>query len=364
MSEPETTVFSLWPAYLDKQSNNYRTQGPVPTTNPWSLMRLYIEKGTHSAHEKLVSFACLEQAEYFHNTQSTAANYAARALLIYYSAMNLVKSYLIIKGFTPILNERGFSHGLRNKWKTPSGDPMDIELKLERTQSDPGLYMIFHEFLKSYGGEHASDSIEVQSLLQQIVIGHRTYSQAEIQKELFVPIKEIDYVRDSRTKTITIECKIQTKHFERHNRDGKDFLSACEIADIARVCPKRKDARVRSIQLEPPLSYTSNTTSQKLSLASVIRRKLWVMATAHEPYRKFYFYAGLTGPRFPPLCSIYALMFCLGEIARYRPYRFADMLNSEHGPQVMDFLSSISNQFLYLLASDFLEKDLERPSIV
>jgi hypothetical protein len=66
----------------------------------------------------------------------------------------------------------------------------------------------------------------------------------------------------------------------------------------------------------------------------------------------------------PQLLSIYAIMFYLGSITRYRPLWYDQIAASEFGTFVESFIDSQPTQFLYLMASYFAEREVVKAAIV
>jgi hypothetical protein len=66
----------------------------------------------------------------------------------------------------------------------------------------------------------------------------------------------------------------------------------------------------------------------------------------------------------PQLLSVYALMYYLGSITRYRPQHFDAILTSSYGSQIEEFIAGQPTQFIYLMASEFALREVTQPSIV
>lgn len=98
-----------------------------------------------------------------------------------------------------------------------------------------------------------------------------------------------------------------------------------------------------------------------LAKQAVRIRKLgvWVILT-DKGYR---YYLGDFPPleRLPQLASIYAVMFYLGSITRYKPYDFDRIVEGRYGWLVGEFLATQPQQFLYLLASTMAGTDVVQP---
>jgi hypothetical protein len=57
-------------------------------------------------------------------------------------------------------------------------------------------------------------------------------------------------------------------------------------------------------------------------------------------------------------------MFFLGSVTRYAPGRFDDLLDSKYGPFFETFVSESPMQFLYLMASETLGREVSKPAII
>ena len=64
------------------------------------------------------------------------------------------------------------------------------------------------------------------------------------------------------------------------------------------------------------------------------------------------------------MLSMYLLMFFLGSVTRYSPGDFEDLLDSKYGPFFDTFISESPMQFLYLMASDILGREVSKPAII
>jgi YaaC-like Protein len=61
---------------------------------------------------------------------------------------------------------------------------------------------------------------------------------------------------------------------------------------------------------------------------------------------------------------MYITTFFLGSITRYRPHQFQRLLNSQYGAQIEAILNEMPLQFVYLMASEFLKRDVSKAAIV
>ena len=58
------------------------------------------------------------------------------------------------------------------------------------------------------------------------------------------------------------------------------------------------------------------------------------------------------------LPSVYILFFYLSDLTRYRPVQFDRLLEGRYGPQIESFLDECPSQFLFLMASELLQREV------
>ncbi|WP_423837085.1 YaaC family protein [Tamilnaduibacter salinus] len=85
------------------------------------------------------------------------------------------------------------------------------------------------------------------------------------------------------------------------------------------------------------------------------------------PYRKNYVYLSPDieqAHRLPQILSIYAFVYYLGSVTRYRPYFFDDLLNRPDAAHIEELISNVPQQFLFLIASEFAGREVAHAPIV
>lgn len=103
------------------------------------------------------------------------------------------------------------------------------------------------------------------------------------------------------------------------------------------------------------------------TLVDSVKNSLWATVGASPPYRRYYVYTAPANERpgvLPQLVSVYALMYYLGSITRYRPQHLDEILKGLYGSLIEEFLVAQPTQYIYLMASEFARRDVTQPSIV
>lgn len=94
----------------------------------------------------------------------------------------------------------------------------------------------------------------------------------------------------------------------------------------------------------------SRAADEIKDVVEAVRPFLRRSATSMPPYRHYYVH--LSPParrqeRLPQLLSLYMLFFYFGSVTRYRPHVFDEILSSNYGPFVREFIASQPDQLLY-----------------
>ena len=115
-----------------------------------------------------------------------------------------------------------------------------------------------------------------------------------------------------------------------------------------------------------PTSFSSRAADNVMDAINTIAPNLWTTVRNDKPYRAYYLYlcpGSEVASRMPQLCSIYAIAYYLGSITRYRPHHFTSIIDGPFGPFVEAFLGDQPTQFLYLLASEFTQREVTRAAL-
>lgn len=91
-----------------------------------------------------------------------------------------------------------------------------------------------------------------------------------------------------------------------------------------------------------------------------LRPALWSAVTLSYPYRKYYLFINdqLGRRRLPQWAAMYVLFFYLSDLTKSRPQHFDRFLQSRYGPQMESILDECPRQFLYLMASELLQREV------
>jgi hypothetical protein len=130
-------------------------------------------------------------------------------------------------------------------------------------------------------------------------------------------------------------------------------VKAFEITNKLRaVAPKGKGVHL----FETPKEDFSNATFiGRLAILRANLRPFVHPLSLPQGYR-YYLYPGTDILRQP--CSIYAVMFYLGSIVRYKPQRFASLVGTKYHWLIEEFLQVAPKQFVALIINEITDCEL------
>jgi hypothetical protein len=228
---------------------------------------------------------------------------------------------------------------------------------------------VFQELLRFLGGNpgFASSDVPLGYLLPQILPGHRLWCYATGRVERFFTVQRFDVLHASSTKGVWINIYLDRSDLERVGISESKALADCGFAGEFEIATGIAPKGWTCFQQRTPTPYMSDPAEALAQIMAKMRTKIWETVKIDSPYRKPYVYCcpvGERGARVPQLLSIYLLMFFLGYVTRYTPGYFEDLLDSKFGPLFETFVSESPMQFLYLMASEILGREVSKPAII
>jgi hypothetical protein len=362
------TEFSFWPTRGAQGARE--VQSRLFALDPWAIIRQVVETTSLPNDTREEALATLRQAEDFYEIGTGRGNEAARPLVLYYSYLNLAKTFCLTRGPRTTLDLAG--HGLvAPRAPTSSTAPLDVPLEVEKSgpRGARQQYHIsaFDEFRQALTGTGtpSNASLKVASLLPQILSGHRLWAQGARQQERFVIVETIRFLHDG-SGSMWLELRLKRQDLARLGTTTQAMLAASGLG--AAFQEVRDEPGWVRLEQTSPLPYPAGGEVEHLhELVAAVRANLWMTVSILPPYRRYYVYLCPPAEQaqlLPQLLSMYAMTFYFGSITRYRPHRFDLLLKGAFGPRVRDFVTGQPQQFLYQMASEFAERDVARPSIL
>ena len=175
---------------------------------------------------------------------------------------------------------------------------------------------------------------------------------------------------DASSRQLWLRLILFAEDLSRLSITHQRFLGESRLGTLFREVRYDQTAGQKSLvcfeQIQP-LPCTQHPLDHLNGLAATMNSLLWVTVSTVSPYRRYYAYLC------PPaeqtslvlqLLSIYAVTYYLGSITRYRPHHYDKIMASAWGARVNDFVTGQPAQFLYLMASQFVRRDVTKPSIL
>lgn len=331
-----------------------KRQPRIITADAWELLSHLAEKRLKKA-DKQKADAYTDQAfEFFEAADNPRL--ASRPLLYYYAFLNLAKVLILHSGRR--LAEAS-QHGISDP-RANQRQRLRLEGQQVRVQkTNKSHNQVFPELIASLNGQSTSTNYYVLDLFKQVPAIHRTCCQILSIKPSFCPIQAIE-VRKDGSHVWAQMCL---------SRDDADVQTTLPHLKKQRLFSQTY-SQVFSGKPEPILLETAHEPGTKRGIDKALSRlatsmlavRIWSVLT---PWGlRFYFSTLPPKVTLPQLASLYALMFYLGSITRYKPYDFDKILGGKYAWLVAEFLKAAPTQFLYGLASHIAGVEVVRPYAV
>jgi hypothetical protein len=346
-----------------KAGTNFTIQHRFFVNDPWELIAEGIHRALPSGRTRDIAHSFRRQAEDYFQAATIAREIGVRPVLLYYAFLNLSKAYAISKG-NSVLGGKS-AHGIGSDWR-----PQAIatsSLRFERTSANrPG---VFQELLKQLNGSAKvlSSNLSLGHLLPQILPGHRLWCYATNRPERFVSVEKFEIRHDPAARLVWLNVFLAKNDLDRLDLSDTDVMTRAGLAKDFESLAYKVDVRYACFQQRYPETYISDPGDALTRIMSSMSNRVWETVKITSPYRKPYLYCCPASERralLPQMLSIYLLMFFLGSVTRYSPLYFEDLFETRYGPFFETFVSESSMQFLYLMASEILGREVSRPAII
>jgi hypothetical protein len=351
--------YSFFLAYHD--DHNWRLADTIFAVSPWAVMRGAVEETPRTFRAEARAF--LEQSQDFF--LGASARFSANPLLYYYAFLNLGKVLLRARGLTESLDHA--YHGLTEPM-LPNGQRPTLRRARLEVHDHGDRVNIFPALMRKLGNPLGNGmSLPVRDLLPQVVVGHRQWRNATDGPERFIALSDIRLKYHEPSKGLWASLYVADDALSRYNIAPSRVLSEGGLNSAFRFVESDRQKHL-CIELRQPVPYSSEPLDGLQELADAIRPHLWriVSALPGDSYRRYYIH--LTPPRqlgarLPQIASLWAMLFYLGSIVRYRPNTFDALIESRLGPFISEFVSAQPEQLLYLLASEMCRREIAKPAI-
>ncbi len=360
--------FSFWPT---KKTQNRRILNTrVFASDPWPIITSSIEKNIKATRNRSEALAYCEQSQDFFRSAQIARVSAAKPILLYYAFMNLAKSFILLRMVRPELSNA--YHGLENV-DVSQNTLTAAKLQAHRYKAEIKKTNIFDAFYYALYKRHIPADKNIYNLrdvIPQVVVGHRLWLEAanntllRNHKERFVSVEKLQFMHDKKRKELWVNIWLERSALTRFEYGISEFVNKADSGNWRAV--RADESRYICYEQKKVTRHSGSPADRLPEIADTMKTVFWQTVNSDEPYSRFYLYANPSQNNqvLPQLLSIYAIMFYLGSITRYRPLWYDEISDSEFGAFVQSFIDSQPTQFLYLMASHFAEREVVKAAIV
>lgn len=356
--------FSIYP--VKRTTRRFGLQSKIFATSPWGVMKQVIEDSlASSAKEQAVAF--LVQAQNFYQIASSSHLSPTKPLLFYYSFLNLVKALALVKG-TQTSYGRAV-HGLTESTAPGGKEFHDSEVTVTWKGSSPRL---FNDLKATTTGKTDPKGrvYTLKNVMPQLVPGHRVWCAATGSAERFVEIQRTEFRFNEEAKEVWLEINIFSDDLTRFGITRKRLLSESGLDQLFREVSSTETVGDRTLvkfEQIKSIKYTGRPSDKVADLVKVLKPYLWFSVMTIPPFRKSYLYLCPSAEKkdmLSQVMSIYLVFFYLGSVTRYRPNLFQEIFESKHGSHLEEVILNLPQRFLYLIASEFSQREVVHAPLV
>lgn len=347
---------------LSRDRRPFQVQHRLFLSDPWELMGETIHTSLpRGGRARDIAQSFRRQAEDYYRAAASAREIGVRPVLFYYAFLNLAKAYAITRGGVALADSA--VHGISCEVKPRSITGLTIRFPFSRKPR------AFQELLNRVdaGSNFSGRDMSLGHLLPQIIPGHRLWCDATRRPERFLTIERFGLFHSLDSKSVWLVFYIDRQSAKRLGMGEYEALSLSGFSKDFDIAVGLSAKQWICFQQRAPYFYASEPAEALWRIIEDIRNRVWETVRIVSPYRKPYIYCCPTTEgraRLPQLASIYLLMFVLGYVSRYSPGNFEFILDSKFGPFFQTFISESPIQFLYLMASEILGREVSKPAIV
>jgi hypothetical protein len=350
----------MWP--VGRGIRRYGLSDYLFAKSPWAVVQGAIEARTPRARQA-EALAFLQQARGFFDAAHDRT-VAATPLILYYSFLNLAKALILASGHTGSLDRA--KHGLMDDPGAAGQEITGASVVVKTGGNAPTIFPLYASALRLATPANNA-SYPVTELMAQVVVGHRLWREVG-KRERFVVVDPIRFYHHPPTGTgdVWLRFYVRRDDLSRFGITHKQLLAESDLTGTFDWVKSGVD-ELLCLEQRTPIAYGHRAADEIKDVVEAVRPFLWRSATSMPPYRHYYLH--LSPParrqeRLPQLLSLYMLFFYFGSVTRYRPHVFDEILSSNYGPFVREFIASQPDQLLYLLATEICERDVAKPALI
>ncbi len=339
------------PVFFDKRAPR------VVTADPWAFFRNAASRDL-KASELARANAYIDQAYDFYRAAENP-QIGSKPLLYYYSFLNLAKVPVLIWGVPIPLR---LMHGIADPKANTKQRIHVTGQQILFQQRAANHEQMWPELLQLFGSDTSSArTVKLVDVLAQVPSVHRTFTTVTQNRTRLLPISRVEARNDGSHVWLRLV-------FSRHDRDvdltlpafrkRQDFKAA--LHQVA--APADGGAAIREFWFETdPVPGTRRGIDTALRTLTESLYQIPCTAILTGNGYRYYFSDVKSEDWLHPAAAIYAAMFYLGSVTRYKPDVFGKLLGGGYAWVVEEFLATGPMQFIYALASFVAGVEVVRP---
>jgi hypothetical protein len=329
--------------------------GRMLASNPWKCMELHLARQRQTATQ---TSAFLNQAYEFFAAAGRAGP-ISRPVLMYYGFLNLAKAIIIHKN--PIIDLARSLHGI-TEWSDNVRQRFTLtSQKVVIQPARGGRFAVLNEFARTLGHNRlpASSEWDVCDLLSQIPAIHRPYSHTRGLAERLYVVEEGMILHDHQTRHMWATLRVRRSEFSTGQSRSR-LIGRRYFASVITQVESDEEHQDYFTFESRAIHYGLSPLESLSQLCAELRKAGLVSILTPGGYRH---YLSDYEPknRVSPILAAYMAMFYFGSVARYRPLDLEKMREGKFAWVIEEMLATQGEQFLYLLASELLEREVMKP---
>lgn len=327
--------------------NTKLTGRSIIVSNRWEYVRFYLK--TNNKKEALFYW---NQAEEFYKASGNLS-YISSPLPLYYCFLNAAKALLKLHPEISYGNYHGVS-GKSSCDNIKKVELLDQKIIIKSNGICPALLRYFDGTEKR--GADSQGELGLDMLLANLVFIHRSFAVSQkipLYKEMFIPLDEVCFIRNKKTKYINIRAKIDDK-YAKHNSVKSKSIKEVDVYDYNghtylkyhRSRVKLNDVRHVSSKTEV-IAFHKKIRKVFVEISAGVNSRWYLKDTSNDNVIDLL-----------PQVIIFCCMHRLSELSRYEPEYLDAYLTTKHSWVLSEFLSSAPFQFINSIAAEITGEQL------
>ena len=318
----------------------------VLTNSSWEYVELWLKRESSGRAKQALFFWI--QAKNFYDA-SEMLPIESKPLTSYYCCMNAAKALLAIKGDTNI-NFDNISHGIssdREQW----GESNNIKNAKVIFNSKGVLF----ELSKYFKEEVIRKSYSVYDLMYNIPCIHRAFSITYRCAELFIPIRNVQFIIDTEIKKGWVQFQVDDTYANRYSlRYLPSYFEKVKY-DADRLCMIRSRTR-----FDWDIHGDKNKRMDNLKRYHGRERKdlFYIYGDTRLWYVKKDIPSNPHVIKRNSITLIFAVMHWLSELVRYNPEKFDKLMSTNQNWLIHEFVENALYQYIDEISCEITGVDI------